>query len=65
VLDFDGDLYGREVSVDVQHRIRGQAVFPSVGELITQMHQDIAQARRLLARPQGVARGRGSAGQTA
>ena len=53
VLDFDGDLYGRAVTVDFRHRIRGQAVFPGVEELIAQMREDIAQARRLLASPPG------------
>jgi riboflavin kinase/FMN adenylyltransferase len=51
VLDFDGDLYGRGVSVDFQDRVRGQAVFPSVDELIAQMHRDIAKVRRLLLSP--------------
>jgi riboflavin kinase / FMN adenylyltransferase len=53
VLDFDGELYGRAVTVDFRHRIRGQAVFPRVEELIAQMHRDIDQARRLLASPPG------------
>jgi len=47
VLDFDGNLYGRRVSVGFQHRLRGQAVFAGVDQLIAQMHQDIDQARRL------------------
>jgi riboflavin kinase / FMN adenylyltransferase len=53
VLDFDGELYGRAVTVDFRHRIRGQAVFPRVEELIAQMRRDIDQARRLLASPPG------------
>jgi riboflavin kinase/FMN adenylyltransferase len=48
VLDFDGDLYGRRVSVDFLERVRGQAVFPTVEELIAQMRRDLDQARRLL-----------------
>jgi riboflavin kinase / FMN adenylyltransferase len=65
VLDFDGHLYGRAVTVDFRHRIRGQAVFPSVEELVAQMRRDIDQARRLLAPSGGVASSRGSAGHTA
>jgi riboflavin kinase / FMN adenylyltransferase len=53
VLDFDGDLYGRRVSVDFQHRVRGQAVFPTVEELIARMREDIAEVRRLLASSPG------------
>jgi riboflavin kinase/FMN adenylyltransferase len=53
VLDFDGDLYGRAVTVEFRHRIRGQAVFPGVEELIAQIRRDIDQARRLLASPPG------------
>jgi riboflavin kinase/FMN adenylyltransferase len=54
VLDFDGDLYGHRVSVDFQVRVRGQAVFPTVAELVAQMQEDIAQVRRLL--PDGTVR---------
>jgi riboflavin kinase/FMN adenylyltransferase len=53
VLDFDGDLYGRRVSVGFLHRLRGQAVFAGVDQLIAQMHRDIDQARRLLSSSPG------------
>ena len=53
VLGFDGDLYGHRVSVQFRDRIRGQAVFPTVEELATQIHADIAQARRLLSSTPG------------
>jgi riboflavin kinase/FMN adenylyltransferase len=48
VLDFDGDLYGRRVSVSFEHRLRGEATFPSVADLVAQMREDVRQARRLL-----------------
>jgi riboflavin kinase / FMN adenylyltransferase len=48
VLDFDGDLYGRSVAVDFQHRLRDEAAFAGVDELVAQMREDIAQTRRLL-----------------
>jgi riboflavin kinase / FMN adenylyltransferase len=48
VLDFDGDLYGHRVAVDFHDHLRGQAVFPGVEELVTQMRADIDQVRRLL-----------------
>jgi riboflavin kinase/FMN adenylyltransferase len=53
VLDFDGDLYRHRVSVGFAHRLRGQATFAGVDELIAQIHADIAQTRRLLAPPPG------------
>jgi riboflavin kinase/FMN adenylyltransferase len=53
VLDFDGDLYRHRVSVGFAHRLRGQATFAGVDELIAQIQADIAQTRRLLAPPPG------------
>jgi riboflavin kinase/FMN adenylyltransferase len=53
VLDFDGDLYGHRVSVGFSHRLRGQATFADLDELIAQIHADIAEARRLLSPPGG------------
>jgi riboflavin kinase/FMN adenylyltransferase len=49
VLDFDGDLYGHQVSVSFSARLRGQAVFAGTDELSAQIRADIDQARRLLA----------------
>lgn len=48
VLDFEGDLYGRRVSVSFEHRLRGEATFPSVADLVAQMQEDVRQARHLL-----------------
>ncbi|WP_296138328.1 bifunctional riboflavin kinase/FAD synthetase [uncultured Tessaracoccus sp.] len=54
VIDRDDlNLYGVEVSVDFEHRLRGQHRFDSVDELITQMHDDVAETRRLLGRGPG------------
>jgi riboflavin kinase / FMN adenylyltransferase len=48
VLDFDGDLYDKRVRVGFEHRLRDETVFPDVPALVSQMHEDVAQARRLL-----------------
>ena len=48
VLDFDEDLYGREVGVDLRHRLRDQQRFPTVDDLVTAMAGDVERARRLL-----------------
>ena len=48
VLDFDGDLYGRELHVDFVERLRGEERFDDVAQLVEQMEQDVAQAASLL-----------------
>jgi riboflavin kinase/FMN adenylyltransferase len=49
VLDRDDlDLYGTHLAADFVGRIRGQARFDSVPDLITQMHQDVDAARVVL-----------------
>jgi riboflavin kinase/FMN adenylyltransferase len=51
VLDFDGDLLGAQVSVSFEHRLRDEAAFPTVEDLVAQIHQDIRRTRRLLRQP--------------
>jgi len=50
VLDFDGDLYGRRLTVDFLSWQRGEERFDSVDALVAQMHADVAVARANLAR---------------
>lgn len=45
LLDFSGDLYGREMRVDFVRRIRDTRPFASVGELVEQLHRDVAVTR--------------------
>lgn len=45
VLDFDGDLYGTEVRVEVLHLIRGVQAFSDVEALIRQVTRDVEEAR--------------------
>jgi riboflavin kinase / FMN adenylyltransferase len=49
VFDFSGDLYRRYVHVDFIERLRDELWFPSMDELVEQIHKDAAQARRILA----------------
>jgi riboflavin kinase/FMN adenylyltransferase len=49
LLDFDADLYGREIEVEFIDRIRGDRKFDSSEALVAQMDRDIAQVRRTLA----------------
>lgn len=49
VLDFDGDLYGKPLSIDLVQRLRPELRFDAVGELIVQMGRDVEAARQVLA----------------
>ena len=49
VIDFDGDLYGQQVSVQFVDRIRWQQRFDGPDALGAQLQRDIATARELLA----------------
>jgi riboflavin kinase/FMN adenylyltransferase len=49
LLDWDGDLYGAELSVELRARLRDERRFESVEALVTQMRADEAEARRRLA----------------
>jgi riboflavin kinase/FMN adenylyltransferase len=49
LIDFDGDLYGRDLRVAFVSRLRGERRFPSVEDLIAQMHRDVEEARKLCA----------------
>jgi len=48
LLDFDGDLYGRRLRVEVLHRLREERRFESVDALVAQIQADIAQVRTLV-----------------
>ncbi len=47
LFDFDGDLYGRQLTVSFCARIRGVESFPSVEALVVAMEGDCDAARRL------------------
>jgi riboflavin kinase / FMN adenylyltransferase len=48
VLDFAGDLYDRRVRVELVEKLRDEAKFDSIDALVAQIHQDVADARRVL-----------------
>jgi riboflavin kinase/FMN adenylyltransferase len=49
LFDFDGDLYGRYLSVELIHWLRPEAKFSTLNALVDQIGADAAEARRLLA----------------
>ncbi len=48
LLDFDADLYGRELRLDFIARTRGERRFESVDALVEQMHADVAHIGALV-----------------
>src|SRR5271166_6213661 len=50
LLDFDGDLYGRELTVEFVERIREERKFDSLDALVAEMERDKQRARAILAR---------------
>lgn len=49
LLDFEGDLYGQRVRVDVLERLRDVASFPGPAELVEKMEEDRERARAYFA----------------
>lgn len=50
LLDFDGDLYGQPMALDLVEYQRPELKFDSVGALIAQMKEDVRIAREILTR---------------
>jgi riboflavin kinase/FMN adenylyltransferase len=49
LLDFAGDIYGRELRLDFLERLRGERRFDDVDTLVEQMHRDVEDTRRIAA----------------
>jgi riboflavin kinase/FMN adenylyltransferase len=47
ILDFDSDLYGQNLRIDLIARLRDEIKFNSLEELKKQMHRDVMQAREI------------------
>ena len=45
ILDFDGDLYGKELRMEFYHRIRGERKFPSLQELSQEIRRNAEETR--------------------
>lgn len=45
ILDYSGDLYGKQIRVNFIHRIRAEQKFDSIEELTAQINKDVQDAR--------------------
>jgi riboflavin kinase/FMN adenylyltransferase len=48
LLDFQGNLYGQELRIELVERLRGEKRFASAEELKAQIASDVDQARAIL-----------------
>lgn len=48
IFDFNGDLYGRKIRVELAARLRDEMKFNGPGELVAQMHRDVEKAKQVL-----------------
>jgi len=48
IFDFDEEIYGKTIQVKPVKRLRGEAKFDSLDDLIEQMAKDCAQAKKIL-----------------
>jgi riboflavin kinase/FMN adenylyltransferase len=48
LLDFEGDLYGRRLRLDVMHRLRDERRFETTAALVAQIEADVAEVRARL-----------------
>jgi riboflavin kinase/FMN adenylyltransferase len=48
LIEFEGDIYGKELIVDFESRIRDEKKFPGLDALVTQIRADIALVQRRL-----------------
>ncbi len=48
ILDFQGDIYGKPLTLEFARRLRAERAFPSVETLVEQMKLDVEQTRAVL-----------------
>jgi riboflavin kinase / FMN adenylyltransferase len=50
LIDFEGDLYGKEIGVEFLRRLRGERRFETVDALVEQMARDVEETRAVSSR---------------
>jgi riboflavin kinase/FMN adenylyltransferase len=50
LLDFQGDLYGQELTVDFVERLRDTQTFADKNQLVGQLQKDVAKTRQVMAK---------------
>jgi riboflavin kinase / FMN adenylyltransferase len=48
LLDFDRDIYGAPIRIDLSHRLRDEERYDSIDELVAQVHRDIDAVRTMV-----------------
>ena len=48
IFDFDREIYGKTLHIKPVKRLRGEAKFDSLDDLIVQMEKDCTQAKEIL-----------------
>jgi riboflavin kinase/FMN adenylyltransferase len=48
ILDFEGDLYGKQLRLDFLARLRGERRFSSAQDLVEQMRRDVERTREMV-----------------
>ena len=48
IFDFDQDIYGKELEIEIIARLRDEQAFLSEKELTKQIKKDVSQAKKLL-----------------
>jgi riboflavin kinase / FMN adenylyltransferase len=51
LLDFDGDLYGRRLAIELWERLRDERAFAGEDELVAQIAHDVEETRRAVRPP--------------
>lgn len=48
LIDFDGDLYGKQIEIRFVERLRGMVAFPGAEALVARMKEDVRETRAIL-----------------
>lgn len=48
ILDFEGDLYGKDIKVEFAYRLRDERIFNNLGELTEQLQKDKEKVKEML-----------------